>query len=123
MLRLRQALEASWQSDTAYLGAEEAGNPSLGQCYPTARVVQHFFIESEIAEGEILTNKELEKHFWSVFNTQSHPLHVDFTWQQFPPGAEVKSWKIRDRSTLNDSVYTLGRVKLLLDRVEQYLRS
>jgi hypothetical protein len=40
MLRLREALEASWDGLTAYGATEKAGNPALGQCYPTAWVVQ-----------------------------------------------------------------------------------
>ena len=34
------ALEASWDHLTAYRGVVCAGNPALGQCYPTSRVVQ-----------------------------------------------------------------------------------
>src|SRR5579872_6391973 len=34
---LREALEASWDTATAYGGVSEAGNPALGQCYPTSR--------------------------------------------------------------------------------------
>lgn len=40
ILTLRQALEASWRPETAYLNVEEEGNPALGQCYPTSRVIE-----------------------------------------------------------------------------------
>ena len=50
---LREALEASWGEKTSYLAAKKAGNPSLGQCYPTPRVIQHFFPETEIVKGKV----------------------------------------------------------------------
>ena len=53
--RLRAALEASWNARTAYQGAVRPGNPAFGQCYPTARVVQHFFPAFEIACGDVDT--------------------------------------------------------------------
>lgn len=121
MLALREALEASWRPDTAYLHAEETGNPALGQCYPTARVLQFFFPDLEIIEGEVWTGKRLEKHFWNMLTHDGMEYHVDFTWQQFPRGSVVKSYKLRDRETLNDSPVTIKRVNLLLERVRAYL--
>ena len=50
---LREALEAFWDEKTSYLAANKAGNPSLGQCYPTSRVIQHFFPETEIVKGNV----------------------------------------------------------------------
>jgi len=47
-LDLRQAIEKSWQPDTAYGFVEEKGNPALGQCYPTSRVVQYYYPKSEV---------------------------------------------------------------------------
>jgi hypothetical protein len=120
-LRLREAIEKSWQRDTANLKVEESGNPALGQCYPTSRVVQHYFPETEIAEGEVLTPGGPEKHFWNVIRTRDGYLHIDFTWQQFPSGSSIRNWKIRDRRTLNDSPPTVKRVELLLSRVRRNL--
>jgi hypothetical protein len=49
LLRLRDALEASWSAETSYRGVARPGHPAYGQCYPTARVVQYFFPEAEAA--------------------------------------------------------------------------
>src|SRR5688500_15559561 len=122
LISLREALEASWESDTANLKMAEKGNPALGQCYPASRVVQHFFPDSEIVEGEVLTpHGSIEKHFWNVLKINGREFHIDFTWQQFPHGSRVKSWKIRDRRYLNDRKVTIQRTQTLLNRVENYL--
>src|SRR6478672_11656621 len=110
MLELREALEASWDTATSYGGVSETGNPALGQCYPTSWVVQQFFSEVEIVEGEVWTGKTVEKHF-----------HIDFSWRQFPAGSAVRSFKIRDRETLGDGPATIKRRELLLERVTSYL--
>ena len=121
MLRLREAIEASWQPDTAYLQVHEAGNPALGQCYPTSRVIQHYFPETEIVEGRVWTGKKMEKHFWNIRQDGEDIYHIDFSWSQFPTGSVVKSFKIRDRETLGDGPETLKRIDLLLKRVEANL--
>jgi len=121
MLRLREALEASWKLDTAYLHVHENGNPALGNCYPTSRVVQHFFPQMEIIEGQVWTGKQMEKHFWNVLISDSGEYHLDLTWQQFPHGSVVKEYRVRDRNTLNDSESTIKRVDLLLDRVKEFI--
>ncbi|HEX8535308.1 MAG TPA: hypothetical protein VF662_14175 [Allosphingosinicella sp.] len=115
--RLRAALEASWDSRTAYLGASEAGNPALGQCYPTSRVVQWFFPRFEIASGEVDTGRGVEWHFWNVDPSAEPPVHVDLTWQQFGAGAKVTQFKLLDRLQLGDSPPTVERCRLLLERV------
>jgi hypothetical protein len=114
---LQSALEASWDSRTAYLGACRAGNPALGQCYPTARVVQWFFPSFEIASGEVDTGSAAESHFWNVDPACDPQVHVDLTWQQFGPGAKVRGFRILDRHALGDSPPTIERCQLLLDRV------
>jgi hypothetical protein len=121
LLRLRAALEASWDAETSYDRVMKPGVPALGQCYPTARVVQHFFPETEIAEGEVWTGWEVEKHFWNVVDHGGTPFHLDLTWQQFPLGSTVRSYALRDRSSFGDSPQTLTRVALLLRRVESAL--
>jgi hypothetical protein len=115
--RLRSALEASWRPDTAYLGVHQPGNPALGQCYPTSRVVQWFFPALEIVSGQVRTGSSVEAHFWNVDPAQDPQGHVDLTWQQFAPGAEVASFAILDRDALNDSPPTVARCQLLLRRV------
>ena len=122
MLSLRRALEAAWQPDTAYHFVSEPGNPALGQCYVTSRVVQHYFPEAELAEGEVLTPNGTEWHFWNVFSIGEQYVHVDLTWQQFPHGSLVKKWEIRPRDSYNDSPPTVQRFEKLLLRVQKNLQ-
>lgn len=103
------------------LRAAQDGRPALGQCYATARVVQQFFPESEIADGEVWTGESAECHFWNVIECDGVLCHIDFTWQQFPACAVVRSFRIRDRQTLGDSPPTIARVGLLRRRVDAYL--
>jgi hypothetical protein len=84
-------------------------------------VVQHFFPETEIAHGEVWTGKGLETHFWNVVGKDGTLFHIDLSWQQFPTGSVVKSYALRDRSTLGDSPETLKRVALLLSRLMDHL--
>lgn len=121
MVQLREALEKSWQPDTAYLKVAEKGNPALGQCYPTSRIVQFFFPEMEIVEGEVWTGKDIEKHFWNITIVGGKEYHFDFTWRQFPAGSSVRSYKVRNRETLGDDEETLRRIELLLGRVNNCL--
>jgi hypothetical protein len=121
LLKLREALEASWNAATSYRGVSEAGNPALGQCYSTSRVVQHFFPNLEIVEGKVWTGKKVEKHFWNVLVSKGSQYHIDLTWQQFPPGSVIRGFKIRDRETLGDGPGTIERCDILRDRVASYL--
>ena len=123
LLRLREAFEASWQPDTAYLEVFEEGNPALGQCYPTSRVLQLLHPEFEIVEGEVWTGTSTEKHFWNIRTFGEDTIHVDLTWQQFPHGSQVTSFHIRDSETLGDGPKTIERVDLLLSRVKTHLAS
>ncbi len=123
MIKLRQALEASWDDATSYMNVKEAGNPALGQCYPTSRVVQSFFPELEIVEGEVdAGNPRPDSHFWNVLVVGDKLYHIDLTWQQFPTGSKVLWFKIRGREALGDSQKTIDRCDLLQQRVEQYIR-
>ena len=121
LFRLQQALAASWDAQTAYLGATRSGNPAFGQCYPTARVVQQFLPETEIVDGEVWTGARLDCHFWNVIERHGILCHIDLTWAQFPAGATVRGFRIRDRATLADSQPTIERVRLLRKRVDSYL--
>ncbi len=123
MLQLRHALEASWSAGTAYLGVSEKSNPALGNCYPTSRVVQHYFPNTEIVEGEVATPTGTEKHFWNLLTVDGAEYHIDLTWQQFPVGSYVGSYKIRNRNELNDGEDATRRVDLLLGRVKKFLAS
>ena len=120
--RLREALEAGWGVDTAYMQAEERGNPALGNCYPTSRVLQILCPQAEIVEGVVWTGNASEKHFWNLLRVDGVEYHVDLTWQQFPQGSVVTGWTVRNRATFGDSEATAQRVKKLLERVEAYLR-
>jgi hypothetical protein len=82
---LAAALEGSWDHRTAYGGVTQPGNPALGQCYPTSRVVQFFYPETEIACGDVWTGSATECHFWNVRNSGPDAEWIDLTWQQFPP--------------------------------------
>jgi hypothetical protein len=120
LAQLGSALEASWDRRTAHLGAFQPGNPALGQCYPTARVVQWFFPRFEIASGEVDTGSAVEAHFWNMAGGPE-PERVDFTWQQFPRGSHVVRCTVLDRHQLGDSAPTVLRCQLLLQRVCQRL--
>ena len=121
ILRLREALEASWDRLTAYEAVEKVGNPALGQCYPTAWVVQHYYPATEIIRGKVWTGEREEIHFWNGLPVGDKWYHIDFSWDQFPAGSVVREFVALDRHDLGDSVGTLERCALLLKRVEDYL--
>lgn len=121
MLQVRQALEHSWSADTAYEQAFRPGVPALGQCYPTARVLQLLFPPLEIVEGTVWTGATRERHFWNLLAAGGVDYHLDLTWQQFPSGTEIREWRVRDREDLDDGPTTVRRVELLLHRVQTCL--
>jgi len=121
LLRLREALEASWDEKTSFGAVLKRGNPALGQCYPTSRVVQFFFPETEIVKGHVWNGKALEIHFWNLLDVRGALYHIDFTWQQFPAGSTVRDYKILDRNNLGDSPPTIARCELMKQRVSDYL--
>ena len=123
MLRLREALEASWDRQTSHQGAAQAGNPALGQCYPTSRVVQHYYPATEIIKGTVCTGKSEEVHFWNALPVGKDWYHIDLSWQQFPAGSIVREFVVLDRANLGDSEPTVQRCALLLKRVDDYLRN
>lgn len=120
MHRVREALEASWQQDTAYQHIHEEGNPALGQCYPTSRVVQHYFPETKIVRGFVWTGEKEEIHFWNVLEVNGVEYHIDFSWRQFPPGSAVRRYGPLNEDD-PDSEVTLKRIETLLSRVQDYL--
>jgi hypothetical protein len=123
LLKIREAIEASWDENTSYLAVTQKGNPALGQCYPTSRVVQYFFPKSEIIKGEVWNGKEVETHFWNGLQIDDDLYHIDLSWQQFPAGSSVRKFEILDRNSLNDSDSTVKRCELLLERVKKYLKN
>ncbi|EEF24516.1 conserved hypothetical protein [Ricinus communis] len=123
MLRLRDALTASWDKQTAYLAVEEIGNLALGQCYPTSRVVQHYYPEMEIIKGLVWNGKSHEVHFWNGLCIGDEWYHFDLTWQQFPPTSVVQEFAVIKREDLSDSEGTLKRCELLLKRVDDRLNA
>ena len=122
MYRIREALEASWRQDTAYEHVYEKGNPALGQCYPTSRVVQHYFPETKIARGFIWTGKSEEMHFWNILDIGGTIYHIDFSWRQFPPGSSVVRWALLSEDD-PDSEATVKRIETLLKRVQDYIKN
>jgi len=123
MLRLKDALAASWDRQTAYFEAEQLGNPALGQCYPTSKVVQHYYAKTEILKGNVWTGEALETHFWNGLLIGEDWYHIDLTWQQFAAGSIVQEFKVVKREELNDSEATILRCTLLLERVRGYLKN
>ena len=121
MLRLREALEASWSREISYGSVEHAGNPAFGQCYPTSRAVQHYYPATEIIKGTVWTGRSEGVHFWNGLPVGGCFYHIDLSWQQFPPGSVVRGFAMLDRDSLNDSEATLHRCALLLRRVEHHL--
>ena len=121
MLRLREALAASWDKRTAYLEVEHAGNPALGQCYPTSRVVQHYYPETEIIKGKVWTGETADVHFWNGLRVGNDWYHIDLSWQQFAGSSIIQEFVIVERQELNDSEATMQRCALLLKRVDDYL--
>lgn len=120
-IKLRRAIELSWTKDTAYKYVFEEGNPSKGQCYVTSWLLQQFYPELEIYEGQVKTGVATEKHFWTVLKKNGNEFVIDLTWQQFPAGSEIISKKHRDRDTLDDTEETIKRREILLNRVNQIL--
>ena len=123
MLRLREALEASWDQETAYDCVMEAGNPALGQCYPTARVIQHNYAQTEIVRGNVWTGQSSELHFWNVLETAGQWVHIDLTWKQFPAGSIVTEFELLERKALDDGPSAIRRCSLLIQRVQKHLDS
>lgn len=121
MIELREAVEASWNVRTSYGEVWDEGNPALGQCYPTARVVQQFLPTSEIVKGTVWTGARYEPHFWSELSVGEGVIAIDLTWQQFPPGSVVTARTTLDRDELGDSPSTVARCDLLLAGVQAHL--
>jgi hypothetical protein len=123
MLCLREALAASWDKRTAYLEVEQVDNPALGQCYPTSRVVQHYYPETEIIKGKVWTGKAVDVHFWNGLRVGDDWYHIDLSWEQFPAGSTIQEFDILERRELDDSEGTMQRCLLLLKRVDDYLKA
>lgn len=122
LLQIREALEASWDKQTSYQSVAEPGNPALGQCYPTSRVVQFFFPETEIVKGRVRNGDREDIHFWNTLRVGDQIYHVDLSWQQFPTGSSVIDFVFLDRNNLGDGQDTIRRCNLLRERVSVYLK-
>jgi hypothetical protein len=120
---LERAIALSWDHRTAYQGVSKPGNPALGQCYPTSRVVQWFYPEFEIARGEVWTVHGIERHFWNIRLSDRGEEWIDMSWRQFPPGSVVRQFEMLDRDALGDSEATRERCDLLLRRALKRLAS
>ena len=121
--QVREALEASWDEHTSYLAVSDPTNPALGQCYPTSRVMQHFFPEMDIVRGVVWTGYREETHFWNILVGEDATYHIDLSWQQFPKGSVVRSYEVLDRHDLGDGEEMRRRCDLLLRRVTRHLEA
>lgn len=121
LLQVREALEASWDEQTSYQRVMQQGNYALGQCYPTSRVVQYFFPQTEIAKGVVENGDKEDIHFWNVLIVGEQSYHIDLSWQQFAPGSHVSEYEVLDRNNLGDGADTIRRCDLLKKRVIAYL--
>lgn len=121
LLRLRRAIESSWDEKTSYLAVKQDGNPALGQCYPTSWLVQQYFPKMEIVKGIVWNGDEEETHFWNVLEVGGVKYDIDLTWQQFPHGSYVKSYETLNRNNLGDGPETVKRCSILAERVKKIL--
>ncbi|WP_223402650.1 YunG family protein [Occultella gossypii] len=121
LIVLREAVEASWSRRTSYRGVWDERNPALGQCYPTARVVQHFLPAADIVRGSVWTGVRQEVHFWNELCVGLDLMAIDLTWQQFPPGSVVASRQTLNRLELGDTPPTVARCDRLLTAVNARL--
>lgn len=115
--QLQAALQASWNRCTAHLGAFQPGNPALGQCYPTSRVIQWFYPRFDIVFGKVDTGSAVEDHFWNIDTATEPATQLDLTWQQFPETSRVLGFRLLDHLAPGDSSSTVLRCQLLLQRV------
>jgi hypothetical protein len=121
MVRLREALAASWDALTSYQRLVEEGNPAYAQCYATSRVVQRYFPATEIAEGKGVDWTSVECHFWNVLVVDGVEYHIDLTWQQFPHGSVVPDYRVCPCDEIMERPETVERVDLLADGVARFL--
>lgn len=120
---LAAALEDSWDHHTAYQGIFNPNNPAAGQCYPTSRVVQWFFLTCRVASGKVWTGAATEHHFWNMRETQRGSERFDLSWKQFPMGSAIKGFELISDDPSKDSPGTQDRCALLLKRVMAQLEN
>lgn len=122
LLKLREALEASWDVQTANSGVKEPDNPARGQSYATAWVVQQFMPELQIVKGNVWNGFEQHVHFWNCLRIGYQLYHIDFTWRQFPPESSVQDFVVLHRDSLGVSEPTLKRCRRLLEKTTHYMQ-
>lgn len=124
--KIRAILQKGWSRDTSYvIGTEYDGSVrSLGQCYVTARVLQHVFgweILHSFADSP--EDDKTTNHFW---NRLPCGLEVDLTSDQMGgDGIYPVEWiegKPRRFKPLGKCKSINPRLRRLLKRVEQPLR-
>lgn len=123
---LFNALQASWNADTAYDPSEwSIENKARGQCVVSSLVIQDYFggdlIRYEVSEGSI--------HETHYMNQLPGGIVIDTTSSQYtsPVNMRLKPINtdehasIRDKRLADESTKT--RYAILKDRVKQYLAS
>ena len=119
--RLKQALENSWNKDTAYEPLKDkwaVENKSLGQCAVTVLVVNKYF-GGEIYKADI--EGEDYSHFWNVLPNGEV---IDLTKKQFgnKKNMELINVKMKTREELIEDSELKKRYEILEKRVEERMQ-
>lgn len=109
-----------WSAETSYApGLWSGQNPSLGQCVPTALVIQDH-LGGEIVRGTIhLKNGETERHYWNHLEDKN--LNIDATRFQYTNRIiEIIQEDVRDlRTYVLENPDTARRYDLLKKIIPQ----
>lgn len=117
LIQLREALEHSWDKETAYsVENYENHDPAWGQCAVTACVVYNYF-KCALIKGKVtMPDGSTTSHYWNNIDG----VDVDLTWRQFPVGSVVSERKTADFYDLMENEWTNQRFRRLLGRVKNY---
>ena len=121
---LKQAIEASWGSDTCFDASEwTSGNPARGHCVVTSLVVQYFF-GGDLLKVVTVFNGHDESHYYNLLPDGST---LDWTRQQYPADQPLTPSVVNLRGFANardkmlHEEHTRQRYELLLERAKRKL--
>lgn len=109
---LKKVLIAAYDKNTAHYKWKEKwskDNPTVGQCVPTALLVQYYF-------GGDIYKHNLESHYYNIINGKV----IDLTKEQFTYDLDYTNGKIK-QPTLSQSK-TKERFEVLKKKVEDYTK-